>query len=131
METKLNLLKEAYDNAYAPYSHFQVGALLVMRDGTFVKGANIENASYGLCNCAERSALFAAYTNGYRKEDILELMILTKSDIPSSPCGACRQVITEFFEKTATVNCYSRSGKVKKFTVGDMCPYPFDGSDLE
>ncbi len=131
METKLNLLKEAYDNAYAPYSHFQVGALLVMRDGTFVKGANIENASYGLCNCAERSALFAAYTNGYRKEDILELMILTKSDIPSSPCGACRQVITELMEPDAKVTLYNLDGKVINLKVSDLLPYAFTKDNLE
>ena len=68
----------AYNNAYAPYSKFQVGAAIELTNGEIITGANVENASYGLCNCAERSALFAAYSKGVRKEDITKMMIIAK-----------------------------------------------------
>jgi cytidine deaminase len=69
MEEKFRLVKIAYDNAYAKYSNFQVGAVVVLKNGKYVIGSNVENASYGLANCAERSALFAAYSQGYRKDE--------------------------------------------------------------
>ena len=70
--------KMARNNAYAPYSKFQVGAALELASGEIITGANVENASYGLCNCAERSALFAAYSKGVRKGDIVKMMIIAK-----------------------------------------------------
>ena len=99
MEIKFLKAKEACNNSYSPYSHFQVGACLVMKDGSYVIGCNVENASYGLANCAERSALFSAYSNGYRKDDILEIVVMSKNRF--SPCGACRQVITELMNQDA------------------------------
>ena len=86
---------EAYLNSYSPYSHFGVGAALLMKDGMIISGTNIENASYGLSNCAERTALFSAYTLGYKKEDIVKMLIVANTPGPVSPCGACRQVISE------------------------------------
>ena len=84
LDDKYRFAKLAYDNAYVPYSNFRVGAALILNDGTVITGSNIENASYGLTNCAERSALFAAYSNGIRKDDIEELVIIAnpvKADI--------------------------------------------------
>jgi cytidine deaminase len=78
--------------AYAPYSNYPVGAALLMEDGSIVTGVNVENASYGLSMCAERTAVFKAVTEGYRK--ILAVAVAT--DNAGSPCGACRQVLTEF-----------------------------------
>ncbi len=69
-EKKYELVLEAYNNAYAKYSNFQVGAVVITKDGKYFLGSNIENASFGLTNCAERSALFSAYSNGVKKEDI-------------------------------------------------------------
>ncbi|MDD4000082.1 MAG: cytidine deaminase, partial [Bacilli bacterium] len=86
---------EAYQRAYTPYSHFNVGAVLLMNDGNMITGSNIENASYGLSNCAERSALFSAYSQGYKKEDIIRMMVIGGTKGPISPCGACRQVMSE------------------------------------
>lgn len=79
-------------HAYAPYSNYPVGAALLMEDGAVVTGVNVENASYGLTNCAERTAVFKAISQGYRK--ILAVAVAT--DNAGSPCGACRQVLTEF-----------------------------------
>ena len=94
MEEKILKAIEATKNSYSPYSGFAVGAALLMKDGSYILGANVENASYGLSNCAERSALFSAYSNGYRKNDITEIIVVSKNRF--SPCGACRQVLFEF-----------------------------------
>ena len=91
--------KEAYKNAYAPYSKFSVGAALKLKDGSIINGANIENASYGLTNCAERSALFTAFTKGYRRDDIEAIAVVANTDRPISPCGACRQVMAEIVQR--------------------------------
>ena len=129
-EQKYELVKMAYDNSYAKYSHFQVGALLIMKDGSYVLGTNVENASYGLSNCAERTALFSAYAQGYRKDDILELVIMGKSENLIYPCGACRQVIIELMNKDALVTMVNLNKKYQTLTVKDLLPYAFEESDL-
>ena len=82
----------AREHAYAPYSHYRVGAAILLPDGEIVSGANVENASYGLSNCAERSAVFTAVSKGAR--EILAVAVATEN--AGSPCGACRQVLAEF-----------------------------------
>jgi cytidine deaminase len=82
----------AREHAYAPYSHYRVGAAILLPDGQIVRGANVENASYGLSNCAERSAVFTAVSSGAR--EILAVAVATEN--AGSPCGACRQVLAEF-----------------------------------
>ena len=85
---------KARENAYSPYSHFAVGAALLCEDGTLFEGCNIENASYGLTNCAERTAIFKAVSEGHTK--FKALAVVADTEGPCSPCGACRQVISEF-----------------------------------
>lgn len=131
MEKKYELAINAREKAYAPYSKFKVGACLVLKNGEFIIGSNVENSSYGLCNCAERTALFTAYANGYRKEDIKELVICTINDNPASPCGACRQVISELMLPNAVVTLINPSLKnTKSYTVSELLPYAFSGDDL-
>ena len=131
MEKKYELAINAREKAYAPYSKFKVGACLVLKNGKFIIGSNVENSSYGLCNCAERTALFTAYANGYRKEDIKELVICTINDNPASPCGACRQVISELMLPNAVVTLINPSLKnTKSYTVSELLPYAFSGDDL-
>ncbi len=84
----------AREKSYSPYSRFGVGAALLCEDGTIYEGCNIENASYGLPNCAERTAIFKAVSEGYTKFKVLAVVADTEG--PCSPCGACRQVISEF-----------------------------------
>ena len=96
--TREELIEEAFkamENSYAPYSNFHVGAAVLTKDGKVFWGANIENASFGATNCGERSAIFAAYSNGYRKDTIEALAIVSDGDRIAAPCGICRQVLSE------------------------------------
>jgi cytidine deaminase len=120
----------AYQRAYTPYSRFNVGAVLLLKDGKMIVGSNIENASYGLSNCAERSALFAAYSAGYRKEDILKMMVIGRTPGPISPCGACRQVISELVAADVDVVLTNLEGKTKIMKVKELLPYGFSEGDL-
>lgn len=93
----LNLARAAQQNAYAPYSKFRVGAAVLLENGDIFTGCNVENASYGLTNCAERSAIFAAVSKlGGGNVKIRAVAVVNDHDVPCSPCGACRQVIAEF-----------------------------------
>ena len=131
MEKKYQLALEAMNNAYAIYSDFRVGACLVLKNGEYIIGANVENASYGLCNCAERSALFAAYSQGFRKDDIVELVVATDNINPASPCGACRQVIAELMNPDALVTMINpKLSNTLTLKVSDLLPYQFTGDNL-
>ncbi len=87
--------RSARQSAYTPYSQFAVGAAVLTRDGRVFRGCNVENASYGLCNCAERTALFNAMAHGCRPGDFTHLAVIADSPEPVKPCGACRQVLIE------------------------------------
>lgn len=131
MKKKYQLALEAMNNAYAIYSDFRVGACLVLKNGEYIIGANVENASYGLCNCAERSALFAAYSQGFRKDDIVELVVATDNINPASPCGACRQVIAELMNQDALVTMINpKLSNTLTLKVSDLLPYQFTGDNL-
>lgn len=131
LDQKFNLAKKAYDNAYTPYSKFNVGAVLILKDGTTISGSNIENASYGLTNCAERSALFTAYSKGLRKDDILEIVIVANPTTGIiSPCGACRQVISELMNQDAVVTMFNLNKEVRTCLVKELIPFAFTSGDL-
>ena len=86
---------KASENSYSPYSNFKVGACLLLKNGELIYGTNIENAAYGSSMCAERNAIYQAYCKGYRKDDIIALAIVADCSPLVSPCGACRQVLSE------------------------------------
>ncbi|MCX9099050.1 cytidine deaminase [Bacillus anthracis] len=115
--------------AYIPYSKFPVGAALVTKEGKIYTGCNIENASYGLCNCAERTAIFKAVSEGER--DFSYLVITGETDGPISPCGACRQVITEFCDPKMPVLLTNVKGDEKEVTVEQLLPGAFTNDDLK
>lgn len=117
---------KAMEKAYAPYSKFKVGAAILLKDGTYIHGANIENGSYGLTNCAERSALFSLISQGYKTEDIVELTIIAHTKDPISPCGACRQVIYELVPDDAKIYLCNVLGDVRKTNKYELLPYGFD-----
>jgi len=130
MDKIIAIAKENIKNAYAPYSHFQVSAVLELKNGKIYKGVNIENAAYGLSNCAERSALFAAYSEGIRKEDIKQIVVYTDHDYFVSPCGSCRQVIRELMEEDADVVLVNNKDEVKVVKNIDLLPFGFTKADL-
>ncbi len=131
--TKEELIKKAREAralAYVPYSKFKVGAALLTKSGKVYVGANVENASYGLCNCAERNALFHAMMNGEKKEDFVALAVTGKTVGPISPCGACRQVMSELLPKDAPIYLTNLEDAFLETTIAELLPFAFDDSDL-
>ena len=124
-------LKRLLKNSYSPYSGFRVAAICLMKDGKSFGGVNIENASYGATICAERVAIDTAIASGYTKGDFSRLYVMCDSEKVSSCCFICRQVISEFFDKDATVRCFATTGEYKEYTVEEICPYPFGSEDLK
>lgn len=121
---------KARENAYTPYSRFKVGAAILLKNGHIITGCNIENASYGLANCAERTALFKAYSEGNGKDDIVAMAVAADSPHPTSPCGACRQVMSELMLPSTPVYMANLKGDVKMMSVSDLLPFSFSESDL-
>ena len=111
--------------AYAPYSQFQVGAALLTRDGQTFSGCNVENASYGLCNCAERTALFGAIAAGYGPGDFTHLAVVGDTPEPIAPCGACRQVMLELGGPDLIVLQANVDGDVYETTAAALLPGAF------
>ena len=118
------------DKAYAPYSKFKVAAIIETADGKYIPGVNVENASDGAAICAERNAVTTAVAMGYRKGDFKKIYIMVSGDKLSMPCFICRQVIVEFFDKDSEIVLISKNGEEERHTVSELCPYPFDETDL-
>ena len=117
---------EMRKQSYSPYSNFAVGAAVLSNDGYIYGGCNIENASYGLTNCAERTAIFNAVSNG--KRNISAIAVVADTDRPCSPCGACRQVIGEF--KIPCIIMANLKGEYKTVTLEELLPFSFSNTDL-
>lgn len=117
------------DKAYVPYSKFPVGAALLTEEGTIFTGCNIENASYSLSNCAERTAIFKAVSEGNRA--FKKLVVTGNTKGPISPCGACRQVLSEFCDPQMEVILTNTSGDTFRTTVSQLLPGAFTEQDLE
>ena len=121
----LAVARRAREQAYAPYSNFLVGAAVLTRDGRHFGGCNVENASYGLCNCAERTALFSAIAAGCEPGDFLALAVIADTDNPVSPCGACRQVMAELCDDAMPVLLASLRGDTQETSVAALLPGSF------
>ena len=115
-------------NAYVPYSKFPLGAAVLTKDGSIYTGVNIENASFSLTNCAERSAIFTAVSEG--KKQIEALLIVSSTKEPVSPCGACRQVIQEFADGDIEIVMMTTDGKGLTMTSTELLPGAFSNNDL-
>jgi len=116
--------REVAGRAYAPYSRFQVGAVLVGKDGRIFAGCNVENISFGLTICAERNAVFAAVAAGCR--EFAKIVIVADTAVPASPCGACRQVLAEFNPDLELVLSNFR-GSRETFRLSELLPRPCAG----
>lgn len=125
VETLLGNALQARQRAYAPYSRFQVGASLRTRDGRCFDGCNVENAAYGMCNCAERTAFFSAIAAGCRPGDFTGLSVVADTPGPVSPCGACRQVMAELCDGDMPVLLANLAGDTLHTTVAELLPGSF------
>ena len=121
---------EARSLSYSPYSHFAVGAAILCRDGSIYVGANIENASYPLCMCAERVCLYNAMMDGKTSEDFIAFAVVADTKDPTSPCGACRQVLSELYPGDAPIYMANLKGDIQETTIRELLPFAFDGDDL-
>ena len=131
---KQELVNQAIDArklSYSPYSRFAVGAALLCKDGQVFQGANVENSSYPLCMCAERNALYNAMMHGYKKEDFVALAVVADTDEACSPCGACRQVISELLRQDAKIYLANLRGVIKEADINELLPFAFSGDDLQ
>jgi cytidine deaminase len=118
--------RSAMDRAYAPYSRFHVGAA-ILADGRVFTGQNIENASYPVAVCAERNAVARMIDEGLRR--IEAVAVVTGGDVPTPPCGACRQVLWEF-GRECTVTCETTGGARETWTLAELLPHAFGPRDL-
>lgn len=117
---------EGRSHAYTPYSKFKVGAALLLKNGQYITGCNVENISYGLTNCAERTTLFKMVSEGYTKEDVVAMAIVADTALPVSPCGACRQVMAELLEKDTPIYLANIHLDYRKTSVEELLPYSFE-----
>ncbi len=127
LKKAVSFAKKARDNAYAPYSNFKVGAAVVTRSGKIFTGCNIENASYGLTICAERVAIFKAVSEGER--DISSIVVVTDTNPPAAPCGACRQVMREFGKEIEVIMTNLEGDMIVK-PLSELLPLDFGPEDL-
>ena len=122
---------EARELSYSPYSKFKVGAAVLTKSGEVFLGANIENSSYPLCMCAERNALYNAMMHGVKKDDIVALALSADTDGPCSPCGACRQVISELMPSDAPIYMSNIKGDIQETCSKELLPFAFSEDDLK
>ena len=127
-----NALNTLLDNSSAPYSGFNVAAVVVNKDKQIFKGVNVESAAYPTTNCAERNAVQTAVTEGTKRGDIREVHILARNSekrlVRAYPCGACRQVIAEQSANDAIIYCYVSETDIETFTIAELLPHAFLGA---
>nr|WP_328053551.1 cytidine deaminase [Neobacillus cucumis] len=128
MQTLIDQAIIARKKAYTPYSNFQVGAAVLTKDKQVFLGCNIENASYGLTNCAERTAIFKAVSEG--EKEIEAIVVVGDTEGPISPCGACRQVMAEFCDENTKIILTNLKGDRVETTINELLPGFFSSKDL-
>jgi cytidine deaminase len=126
IEQLLTAAQQASERAYAPFSKFYVGAAILTQRGEIFTGCNVENSSYGLTNCAERTAIFTAVAAGAlsAKTDLVAVAVVNRQGAVCSPCGACRQVIFEFGPETVVIY-RAQSGEIAQTKAKDLLPQGF------
>lgn len=127
----LQLAKNNLQNSYSPYSNFPVSAVVELNSGELFYGVNVENASFGATNCAERSALYSLYSQGHKKEDIKKMVIISNLDYPISPCGICRQVISELVPIDTPIILGTNTLEYIETTISELLPMMFTEDDLK
>ena len=115
----------ATKNSYTPYSNFKVGAAILLKNGEYILGSNIENKSYSMTVCAERCALFNLISHGYNKDDVIAMAVIGDTEGPITPCGACREVMDELLYKDTKVVLTNTKRDRLIVTVGELLPLSF------
>ena len=129
VEEMLLLAKNAMANSYSPYSEFQVGACVLGDDGHYYAGCNVENVSFSITQCAEGSAVGNMITAGAKR--IQKVVLISQSEMPIPPCGACRQRIKEFADAEVNVYMFTLAGEEIVMTVGELLPGSFSPEHME
>ena len=125
-ESLIERARQLLPKAYAPYSHFPVGAVLLMDDGQIIEGVNVENVSFGATNCAERTAIFTAVTQGYGPKSIQAIAVAGDTEDFLPPCCICRQVLVEFCRPDVPVYLTRRDGQIYETMVSQIVPLAFE-----
>lgn len=120
----------AMQHAYAPYSQLKVGACIRALDGQLFNGCNVENTAYNLCLCAESNAISTMVNHTHGQSQIQEVLVTSSSPGMCTPCGACRQRLIEFADKTTQVHLYSSTGAYQCLSLGELLPHPFNNDIL-
>jgi len=128
LDTLKRRAREASGHAYAPYSGFAVGAAVLTDGGEIHSSTNVENASFGLSNCAERNAIFQAVAHGARK--LKALAVYTPTAAATTPCGACRQVLAEFGSDAIIICCSDDDARERRFVLAELLPAAFGSANL-
>ena len=121
---KLKLLKPYLNNCYSPYSKFNVATLLVFPDRDFF-GVNVENCSYSLTTCAEKNCITSAITEGYNLSDALYMIVITNTSDTITPCGACRQILSEFFPPDFIIHTCGNNNEIISYSLNLLLPNGF------
>ncbi|WP_315600605.1 cytidine deaminase [Abiotrophia defectiva] len=129
-ESLIERARQLLSKAYAPYSHFPVGAVLLMDDGQIIEGVNVENVSFGATNCAERTAIFTAVTQGYGPKSIQAIAVAGDTEDFLPPCCICRQVLVEFCRPDVPVYLTRRDGQIYETTVSQIVPLAFESLEM-
>jgi len=125
----LSKLEQLLTRSYSPYSGFAVAAVIKSRSGRPYGGVNVENAAYPLSRCAEQSATLQMISAGER--EVVEVWIMSRGEQPATPCGGCRQVLSEFAQPDTPVHCLSTDGAELHTTLGELLPHAFSRQYLE
>ena len=123
-------LKKLLQNSHSPYYKYKVAAIIECKDGKTFEGVNIETSSPASGVCAERNAIYSAISHGYKKGDFKHLYIMNSSDKECYPCFVCRQTLMDFCENIE-ITTYTKEGKNKTVNLKELCPYPFESSDIK
>lgn len=129
-EQLLKKAREIKEKAYAPYSHFPVGAAVLYQDGTIITGVNIENVSFGATNCAERTALFTGVTQGYTNKDVVAIGVAGTTEDFLPPCSICRQVMVELCQPHTSVYLTNNKNEILTTNVKDLVPFSFSTMNM-
>ena len=126
-----NTLKKLLNYSYTPYYKYPVSCVIIMKDGTKFEGVNVETSSPAAGICAERNALFSAITKGYKKGDVKEIHIMSKTEEECWPCFICRHAISDLCDNTVMIYSHTYSNKITSHTKEELCPYPFNEDNMK